>query len=787
MPPYLEGPKDATIAIIGEAPGAVEVRYNRPFVGPAGDLLDRCLRASGLIRQSIYIDNVFQKRPANNDASVWLSQKHETEFWADSKKALLSRLAEVKPNLIVALGNIPLYTLTGHWGITKRRGSLYLNPELGIKTLACIHPSAALRQYLWTYLITFDLIRARKESTFPDLRLLDRNLLLAPTPDQIFSFLSKCRSAELLGFDIEVSREEVSHIAFATSPTDAICIPFTENQKDLWSPQTELQIWQEIASILEDPGIPKVTQNGTFDVTFLFRRFGIRTAPVDDTMIAQGILWPDLPKGLGMLTSLYCDGEPYYKDDGKKWLKNPFGDELTFQRYNAMDAAVLMEIWPKQVADLHKQHNFDAYQTQRALIEPLVFMGESGVRIDHERLQSFQVKNAARIESLEAELYKLCGREINYNSHAQVKSYFYIEKGLRPYTRKGRITTDDKALRRIAAKGYREATIILDLRHAKKMQGTYYTMQFDPDQRMRCSYNPIGTKSGRISSSKTIFGTGGNLQNQPPEMQACMLAEPGYLAISMDLAQAENRVVAFESQDPRMMEAFEKGLDIHRFTAALIYNIPYEEVTNDQRQDGKKANHGLNYGLSAPGFAELYQLPLDRAKIITESYHQNYSHVREWHARIRDQLNKDRTLRDCFGKSRVFRDRWGDSLFLEAYSFIPQSTVATKTNRDGFSFLYYTPNPLLQEARLITTIHDSIKFQVPISLGPHKILTLIRLVKENLETPIFSHDTQFSIPVDTKLGYSLDENAMLSWKASFLERTAESKVITQLADLLRDA
>jgi len=787
---YKEGPHGARIALVGEAPGADEVAQGRPFVGRSGRLLDQTMARVGILRPYCYLDNVFQRRPPDNDAAIWISTNNRgdvttSDFWKESQAALVERLCDVHPNIIVALGNIPMYTLVEKWGITKRRGSIYWSEAVGAKVICCLHPSAALRQYLYTYLLTFDLMRAKAHSSTPLYTPLERNLLLNPSREEVFSFLERCKGALSVGVDIEVSREEVSHIAFALSPTEAICIPFYQKGHDYWDPPTETAIWQEIAVVLEDARIEKITQNGTFDVTFLFRRFGIRTCPVHDTMIGQGILWPDFPKGLDFITSLYCNGEPYYKDDGKKWIKNPFGaDELAFQRYNAMDAAVLMEAWPIIAADLERAGNAEAYEEQRALIEPLVFIGEHGLHIDHGKREALSAANEEEIKTKEAELAALCGTPLNYNSPKQVKEYFYITKGAKPYTKDGKITTDDKALKRLASKGYREAQLILDLRHARKMQGTYYEMVFDADGRLRCSYNPIGTKSGRISSSKTIFGTGGNLQNQPPEMQACMGPDEGYLAISMDLGQAENRVVAFVARETRMIQAFEQGLDIHRYTAAMLHNIPYESVTNEQRQDGKKANHGLNYDLGYLSFAMHYQLENARAKQIVEAYHQIYPRVREWHAQVRAALGKDRTISNCFGRKRVFRDRWEDALFKEAYSFCPQSTVAAKTNRDGVCFLYYSSDPLLKRAMLLNTVHDSIKFQVPITMSPEDITEIILRLKAQLETPIQWQDLSFSIPVDTKIGFTLGEEDMMGLKAPLVNKIGREGVVEKVRELL---
>jgi uracil-DNA glycosylase family 4 len=759
--PFYEGPLDCRIAFVGEAPGGTEVQAGRPFVGKAGQLFNRLLETVGINRTECYIDNVFQERPNANDVKPWLdlSRKHavESDRYRKALFNLKARLDACNANVIVALGGTALYALTGQRAITKRRGSILSSDLLpGRKVIPTIHPSAALRQYLDSHLIKFDLKRVIDESYTDGINLLDRELILLPSFEQVMDYLDYCHNGghEFVAYDIEVTRGEVSHISFSYDAASGICVPLLVEGKDRYTPPQEMQIWLKIAALLSDPKIQKVGQNITFDATFLFRKYGIRTASMHDTMIAQAILLPDFPKGLDFIQSMYCKGEPYYKDDGKEWFKYAEG-EKAFRRYSAMDSVVVAEAWPCQVTDLEAQGNWETYNKQRKLIEPLVFIGERGIRLDNSGLTQEAVNAKQKIEVLEGKLASLTGdATFNWRSVPQLKRYFYGTLGLRQYTRRGSVTTDDKAMRRIAAKGIREAQLILDLRHEAKLHGTYYTMDLDADQRLRCSYNPVGTKQGRISSSKTIFGTGGNLQNQPPEMKRLMLADPGYILVGLDLSQAENRVVAYDAEEHRMIDAFEKGIDIHVQTAAMIYNVPMEEVTDELRANGKRANHGLNYDLGANSFAMYYQINFEDADFIVERYHQIYPGVRLWHGQIKNELGRTRTLVNLFGRKRTFMDRWGHDMWKEAYSYIPQSTVATITN-DTFHFIYNDER--FAAVPLVNTVHDSVVIQIPIALGVEFGARTILTIKEFMERPLETHGRSFSIPVDVKVGDRLDE------------------------------
>jgi DNA polymerase-1 len=279
-------------------------------------------------------------------------------------------------------------------------------------------------------------------------------------------------------------------------------------------------------------------------------------------------------------------------------------------------------------------------------------------------------------------------------------------------------------------------------------------MKLDPDNRLRCSFNPVGTTSGRLSSSKTLFGTGGNTQNLPDEMKKYIVADDGYMLFSVDLSQAENRVVAYIAPEPTMIEAFETGKDVHKLTGALIHRVPITEVTDEQRSIGKRANHGLNYDFGYKSAAILWEITEAESKFIVDRYHSVYPGVRQYHAWVRDALSRNRTLTTPFGRSRRFMGRWGDELFKEAYSFIPQSTVADKLNRDGLMFLYYNQE-YFKAVELLNQVHDSVVFQIPIGAGLSYATEVLLCLKTSLEKPIKWRSTEFSIPVDISVGTNL--------------------------------
>lgn len=774
-PIYTEGPLNCDVCFIGEAPGKQEVLQNRPFVGATGKLFNRLLSSAGISRAECRIENVLQFRPKNNNMKPYFSYTRgkvkESSKYIEAKEQLIERLTACTANVFVPFGNAALYALCEEVQITKRRGSILTSPALNNrKVIPTIHPAASFHTYTYRYYIMNDLNLISKESKYPDVRLPHHEYLIEPTYPQVLEFINEAKEHNLVCFDIEVNYEEVSHISLCYNPAVSLCIPFVKDGRDYFTSQQESQIMYELGLLFEDTKITKVNQNIDFDNNFLLRKYGIRVRNVDDTMVAMGILYPEFPKSLDFIQSLYCDGEPYYKDTGKKWFKNPFGSDERFRLYSAKDAVIPMITFPRLKRDLERMRNLETYQAQKSLIEPLTFMQERGMRIDSKGKDAASNEQQARIEELERELDVLCDGQIdNYNSPKQVAEYFYDYLGLKPYRKKGKPTTDEKALTRIARKGYKEAQLMLERRGAAKMKGTYYDMHLDSDNRLRCSFNPVGTVGARLSSSKTIFGTGGNMQNLPWRMKRFILADPNYILVEVDLSQAENRVVAYVANETRMIEAFEFGIDIHSQTAALIFGKKVEDVSREkgstnigggqysERDIGKKTNHGLNYGQGYRSFSLQISVPEKEGRFLVESYHKIYPGVRRYQEMVRQQLSQDRTLITPFGRRRKFREAWGPDLFKAAYDYIPQSTVGDIINRHGITYVYYDQEQF-PNIELLNQVHDSIVFQFNIKGGIQRFNDNLLSISNSLSSSIDWHGRAFSIPCDMKIGLNWGGN-----------------------------
>lgn len=312
------GPKNARIVIVGEALGAEEAKQGKPFVGPAGTVLEQCLHAAGLTRSECYITNVIKVKPRNNDISSYFKAgtqgKHTwtIEGWEWVEK-LRAELDEIKPNVVVTLGAAATAALTGASQILKLRGYI-MEGVNGLKVIPTIHPAASLRgQYIYRYLISNDLRKARAEAEYPDIRRPQRNLIYTYSDyREAIEWINTVGAGPRVSVDIEVLNYEISIIGLANSPQLGIAIPLAD---PTWTLEEECHIWRAMAKVLENPDTIKIMQNGIFDKQFLASKCGILLqGPIEDTMMAHSLMCPDFLKGLGFLGSLYCGSQEYWKD-----------------------------------------------------------------------------------------------------------------------------------------------------------------------------------------------------------------------------------------------------------------------------------------------------------------------------------------------------------------------------------------------------------------------------------------------------------------------------------------
>jgi uracil-DNA glycosylase family 4 len=806
-----EGPANARLVVVGEAPGGEEERLGHPFVGPSGKLVDFCLKDGGSDRRAVYVTNVVKIRPPNNKIKdLQLLGKTIADFIPQ----LHAEINGIKPNCILALGNTALEALTGFRGIEKYRGSI-LQCNFGpYKVVSTLHPASILHgeseggMKSWkdlTY-IKWDIERAIKQSRFSDIRLPQRQLMVCRNAQQLYRFLESNKDKEYVSVDIETYKTFPICIGLAFEKRIAMSIPLLNKPMDSGMTYLDLvDVWQQVSRLMADPNVKKIGQNFKFDEKQLYRcfdgrcDFGIVTRGFYfDTLLAFRVLYPELSGSLQFSTSVLTE-EPYYKDEGREY--NPKKDK--FDRlllYNAKDAAVTYEVFERELEELEDRGLTKFFFEVQMPLHPFYSRIEDrGILRDNSAKHFLHEKYKIQWEVLQKELDELTTeymeKPVNVNSNGakgDVPLLLYV--GMSLPIRKG---TDEKSidgLLRNVVKDHKKRRIlelILEIRKVRKTIGTYIDTETDSRGRLLTGYRII-LETGRTSTSilkppvstrpmGMAFQTVTKHGDIGSDIRGMFISDPGYVFLEPDLSGAEARVVALLANDLRLLKAFKYGIDVHRFTASQISGSTpkaldlfwdadeetskslakdisrclKEMIADEARQMGKKFRHACHYAMGKGEASIQAGIPEWRASQIIEAVHKTNPNIRGvFHKEIQDVLrNNDRKLKSPNGRERLFLNKWGDDLFKEAYAQIPQSVVSDQTKKAAMAVEKRIP-----EIQILMECHDSFLAQIPINM----VDKVIPVIREEMESPIDFKDCSLprgilQIPCEIKMGENWEE------------------------------
>jgi len=632
---------------------------------------------------------------------------------------------------------------------------------LSTKVVPTIHPAAIMRQWELRPLAVMDLQRALEESEWasisPIYRYWEKIETLSELELKVDLYL---KEAKYISFDIETCNYQVSCIGFADSEFNSFTVPICMYDKSFWSEQDELKVWLQIKRLLESD-IPKIAQNANFDMFYLMSTMGIRVKNLwMDTMIAFHCLYPELPKSLATLCSIYTR-EPYYKD--------MIGTE--YYHYNCLDCLITYECAMAIDKELKELGMYDFYHNYINNVIPILLdMQLRGVRVDTKKraLAAEQIKGV--MNSQQKKLNAAVGHEINVNSSKQMSDFLYRELGLpiQSHRKTGKISTNESALKNLAKLAPNSLfDVVIDIRESRKLISTYLESKVDPDGRFRCSYLLDGTESGRLASRMSSTGTGGNLQNVPKGIaREVFVPDKGKMFMAADLSQAEARVVAYISKEQGLINIFESGKDIHTQVASNIFNKEVEDVTKEERELAKRIVHASNYGMGARHFGELIGISQRDAQEKLNSYHAHFPNINIWHMEVARELRRSRTLVTPMGRKRMFFGRWNDALLRDGYSYIPQSTVADVVLKGMINIAACLPDG----CNIVFNIHDEIVIQMPIEYKDKVVCSIIaygdvpahsytmkQLMIHCMSVPVEIHNKTLIIPVNVKCGNNWNE------------------------------
>lgn len=737
------GPHNASIMLVGEAPGAEEERNLIPFAstGQAGRILNRALAAAKINRDDCYITNIIRFRPPNND----FNRINPDELYMGTQ-TLKKEILEVNPNVIIALGGQAIKALTSKVGVMKWRGSVVPSTLVeGYKVMCVEHPAFILpsRRPEDFYLLVFDLERAKEQSEYKELKAYEKTMLIDPTFGEVMAYLGEARLVEDIVVDIETTytTKKVICVGVSASQRRAMCIPFRIKDEHRWSDVEETNIWEMLQCLLTSTSIGKVNQNISFDSTILYPIIGEINPVSFDTMLAHHTLHIEHPHGLAYLTSIYTN-HPYYKDDGKTWREK--GDISKLWEYNCTDCIVTRDVASELRKELEEAGLEEFFYGYVMPLSRIMWRVERfGIKIDEKKRKGMAGVAQKQLESLQSQLDGIVGHPLNVNSSKQMKEFLYeeLKYPIKRNRKTGKVTADQSAIQILSSKYPNRAfDLVLKIRGLTKSLGTYLNAGVDVDGRIRTSYLVSGTDTGRLSSRKSIYGSGMDLQNVPESLRTPFVADSGKTLIEFDLSQADNRSVAYLARDERQIKLLDTGGDYHAIMSGWL---------NIERSIAKKVVHGVNYGMKKRLLSELTGIPEYKAEQIRQLYFKECPAIEHWHKSVQLQLKKNRTLINPFGRKRVFYGLYGDDMFRKAYAFLGQSTTADWLNIN----LICAYHVLSDRIDILLQVYDSLLIQSNSEL----VSDVSNTIKKLLERKFKVNGRMLSIPCNVKIGNNWGE------------------------------
>jgi len=771
------GPCPARLMVVGEAPGKAEVASGKAFDGPSGDILNELMAKAGLPRGLAFVTNVLREMPPwgpkGADFNRYFPDRVKDRApehrmvnnrWA-SPEALFGleklrwEIDECKPDLVIACGNAALWALCGKWGIRKWRGSIIQGEWNGhkFKIIPIIHPGGVFREWSLRPLILHDLRRAAAQLALgPVVNKPKMKYIIRPTFKRaVWALRGLRRRLDLsngrmkIPADIETRAGHIACLGIGWSKTQAICIPFmcVERLEGYWTAEEETTLIGLTRDILTHPNAFVIGQNWCYDRQYIHRWHFYTPNLGRDTMVSHHAMFSYSEKGLGHLSSLYCENHLFWKDDGRLW--DPSKPENEYWTYNCDDCTRTFEVeegeeqaireltpsWPRLP-------EVEAFQTR--LQDPVLRMMLRGVRSNDLARAKISMEMMERIREVTAEVHHIAGQPLNIGSSPQMTDFFYQQLNQSPiYARlpngaRGNLTTDDDALQLLWA---REPILrpLIDrirvLRSAGVFKSTFVDMRRDIDGRLRCSYNTAGTITYRFSSSKNAFGSGGNLQNVPvgdedeevheyivlPNIRKLFVPDPGHTIFDIDGDSADLRIVTGESGCRQMQAYFAERVKPYVEISKEFYHDPTITKHHPSYKKMKALCHGSNYGGTGPGLSERIGLPVHDVERMQKWYFGMCPEIKTWQDDIRNQVRSRGWIENPFGYRMYFQDRYSEKLANEALAWTPQSSVGILINHSLVQI-----DEQLPWCQLLLQVHDSLTGQFPSYMGGEATREIIR-------------------------------------------------------------
>ena len=663
-------------------------------------------------------------------ASKWLEQYQTLENLVANADKITGKIGE---NLRASLEQLPLAkqltTIKCDLNLPYNMADLKRRPII-IDTLKSLLTELGFFSWLKTLDNHVEVVVIENEKP----ALIQSTYETILTQPHFNQWLERLENAPLFAFDTETTsldyrKARIVGVSFSVTPGSAAYIPLAHDYPQVPDQLDRTEILEQLRPLLENPNKAKLGQNLKYDAHVLANHGIALRGIAHDSMLESYVLnstatkhnMDDLAKAYLGVTTIQ-----YEEVAGKGVKQIPFQEVPIEQAapYAAEDADITLQLHQTLMTQLEQHPSLLSLYTdiEIPLISVLARIENNGVLIDTGMLFQQSLELASHIITLEQQAHDLAGHTFNLSSPKQIQEILYDQQKLPilKKTPKGQPSTEESVLQELAL-NYPLPKLILDYRSLSKLKSTYtdkLPQQVDDSTgRIHTSYHQAVAATGRLSSSDP------NLQNIPirseegRKIRQAFIAPTGYKILAADYSQIELRIMAHLSADTGLLNAFSAGEDVHKATAAEVFGVALDQVTNDLRRSAKAINFGLIYGMSAFGLAQQLGLSRSQAQTYIDLYFARYPGVKNYMDSIREQAREQGYIETVFGrrlylpeiKSRnAARRQYAERTAINAPM---QGTAADIIKRAMINTDQWLLNDK-PDAKMIMQVHDELVFEV---------------------------------------------------------------------------
>ncbi len=587
-----------------------------------------------------------------------------------------------------------------------------------------------------------------KFSEHAELSRKDYRLILKT--EELRSLIETIRKKGICCLDTETTSKdhltaELVGISFCLEPGAAYYLPLGHTYEGVGAQIDLDEALGLLKDILCDDKVRKIGQNIKYDAE-VFARYGISLKGIFfDTMIASYIIHPTLRQhNLDYLAQHYLGYKMITYEEVTNHNKAKtfaFVDVNKAKEYSCEDAEITLLLKSTLEEKLNNTDNYTLFEDLEMKLVPVIMdMEMTGVKIDVDFFKDMSEKFADELSSIERRTFDLAGEEFNINSPQQL-GYILFEKlnlpGKKKTKKKSGYSTDVEVLTELA--GLHEIpSLLLRFRTISKLKSTYLdalvNMVNKNTGRVHTSYNQTVTATGRLSSSNP------NLQNIPirseegREIRKGFIADDGHLLLSADYSQIELRVFAHYSDDPVLIQAFDRGEDIHTRTAAEVFDLDPRMVTPEMRRMAKMINFGIIYGMGPIKLAKELGISKKVAQVYLDNYYERYKGVKNFKEKILSQTRQNGYVSTLLKRRRYLPNINSDNGHIRseaeraAINTPIQGTAADLIKIAMISIAERLKKENLR-TKMLLQVHDELVFEVPQA----ELTTATKLIKDEME------------------------------------------------------